>query len=302
MRINRNYVPVIYSLLALSCLYVVALNATEEYARDSGKNCIACHENSAGGGKLNLDGQFYLNRILREDAIGPAKSMYQPWLRISIGFLHMLAGVFWIGSMLYILLLAKTPYALRGPVKNEIRYVLITIILIGLTGTYLMFQRYPAFENLVDFWSSRLLILKIGLYLLMIVLSAILYGFIIPHLRKKAAPAADRHIGKAITIKDLRLFDGRYNRPAYIGYMGKIYNVTPSRYWSNGEHFFRHYAGQDLTSFLKDAPHGEENILHMTLVGEIMEKQKINAHWVASLAFYTARLVQPAVRFGHTFY
>ena len=262
------------------------LSATEEYARDSGEKCIACHENSEGGGKLNLEGQLYLNRILRAEAEKPPRSMFQPWLRIGIGFLHILAGVFWVGSMLFIFLVSKNPYAARGPVRNEIRYGIITILITGSTGLYLWVQAGSAPEDPV----GGMFTLKIWLYLLMVLLTITFYGLVIPQLRKKAAPASDRPVGRAIAKKDLRLFDGRYNRPAYVGYKGKIYNVTPSRYWSNGEHFFRHYAGQDLTASLEDAPHGEENILRMPLAGELMDQQKIYAHWRITLAFYFVML------------
>jgi len=275
-------------LLFILFIFTERLSATEEYARESGKKCIACHEKSEGGGKLNLEGQLYLNRILREQAAQPPKSIFQPGLNLGIGFLHILAGIFWLGSMIYMFLLAKTPYAAKGPLKNEIKAVLITIILTGLTGMFLLYQRYQSLEELGKDWLGELLRTKIMLYLLMMVVTAILYGIIIPGLRKRAAPASDRSVGKAISVKDLRLFDGRYNRPAYVGYKGKIFDVTESRYWSNGEHFFRHYTGQDLTPYLQDAPHGAENILRRPLAGEIMDQQKIYAHWRITLAFYAA--------------
>ncbi len=288
-------------LLFLLFICGESLSATEEYARESGKKCIACHEKSEGGGKLNLEGQLYLNRILREEAAQPPKSIFQPGLNLGIGFLHILAGIFWLGSLIYMILLARTPYAAKGPVKNEIKSVLITIVMTGLTGIFLLYQRYFSLEELGNDWQGELLRIKIVLYLLMIVVTAILYGIIIPVLRKRAAPASDRAVGKAISDKDLRLFDGRYNRPAYVGYKGKIFDVTESRYWSNGEHFFRHYTGQDLTPSLQDAPHGEENILRRPLAGEIMDKRQIYAHWRITLAFYAAVLLNLMCGLGIVF-
>ena len=39
-----------------------------------------------------------------------------------------------------------------------------------------------------------------------------------------------------------------------MAFQGKIYDVTESRLWKNGKHY-EHWAGQDLTDELKDAPH-----------------------------------------------
>jgi predicted heme/steroid binding protein len=259
-------------------------HATEEYARQTHQECIACHEKKEGGGKLNLEGQLFLNRILREEAERQPQGLYQPWLQIGIGFIHIIGSVFWIGSLLYIILLAKTPYAYQGPAKNEVRFGVATILIVALTGLYLMLHRK---EELDDF-AGILFHIKIWFFAGMVFLTFILYQFIIPRLRKKAAPASNRMVGRAITRQDLRMFDGRFKRPTYVGYLGKIYDVSESRYWSNGQHFFRHYSGQDLTRQLQDAPHNEPNILRMPLAGQIMEKQQIYAHWRITLTFYAA--------------
>lgn len=58
--------------------------------------------------------------------------------------------------------------------------------------------------------------------------------------------------------EELKKHDGKEGRSAYIAYNGKIYDVTQSKYWKNGTHMLRHKAGEDLTEFLKLAPHGIE--------------------------------------------
>jgi predicted heme/steroid binding protein len=70
-------------------------------------------------------------------------------------------------------------------------------------------------------------------------------------------------------------------RPAYIAYAGNIYDVSKSGIWLDGIHFFKHPAGIDLTRFLNQAPHGEENIMKMPKIGQIVgaERKKANSKY-----------------------
>jgi predicted heme/steroid binding protein len=52
----------------------------------------------------------------------------------------------------------------------------------------------------------------------------------------------------------LALRNGVEKPEIWIAYQGIIYDVTESRYWKNGKHY-EHWAGQDLTEELKNAPH-----------------------------------------------
>lgn len=52
----------------------------------------------------------------------------------------------------------------------------------------------------------------------------------------------------------LALRNGQDKDEVWVAYKGVIYNVTKSRLWRNGKHY-EHWAGQDLTDELKDAPH-----------------------------------------------
>jgi predicted heme/steroid binding protein len=58
------------------------------------------------------------------------------------------------------------------------------------------------------------------------------------------------------TRRQLALRNGQDRPEVWIAFRGLIYDVTPSRLWSNGRHY-EHWAGQDLTDELKDAPHTE---------------------------------------------
>lgn len=69
--------------------------------------------------------------------------------------------------------------------------------------------------------------------------------------------------------EELRRNDGREGRPAYIAYKGVIYDVTGNPNWEEGEHMGRLQAGEDLTPFLDEAPHGEEVFDELPVIGEL---------------------------------
>ncbi len=52
----------------------------------------------------------------------------------------------------------------------------------------------------------------------------------------------------------LALRNGQDKDEIWVAYKGKIYDVTKSRLWRKGMHY-EHWAGQDLTAELADAPH-----------------------------------------------
>jgi predicted heme/steroid binding protein len=71
---------------------------------------------------------------------------------------------------------------------------------------------------------------------------------------------------KKIAQNDLSQFNGKNGKPAYIGYKGKVYDVTDSDQWMDGDHI-GHLAGQDLTEAMEIAPHSEEVMDKMKIVG-----------------------------------
>ncbi|MGV3585651.1 MAG: cytochrome b5 domain-containing protein [Adhaeribacter sp.] len=58
------------------------------------------------------------------------------------------------------------------------------------------------------------------------------------------------------TKAQLALRNGQDRDEIWIAYKGQIYDVRKSRLWSRGNHY-EHWAGQDLTEELNDAPHDE---------------------------------------------
>jgi predicted heme/steroid binding protein len=59
-----------------------------------------------------------------------------------------------------------------------------------------------------------------------------------------------------ISRGNLALHNGTDKPEIWIAYKGIVYDVTVSRLWKNGKHY-EHWAGQDLTKELADAPHAE---------------------------------------------
>jgi predicted heme/steroid binding protein len=56
------------------------------------------------------------------------------------------------------------------------------------------------------------------------------------------------------TRGQLALRNGQDKPQIWIAFQGLIYDVTDSRLWRNGRHY-EHWAGQDLTPELEQAPH-----------------------------------------------
>lgn len=72
---------------------------------------------------------------------------------------------------------------------------------------------------------------------------------------------------RKFTLKELKKYDGKDGGPAYIAYNGKVYDVTESYIWIGGDHQGQHEAGKDLTEELAQAPHGEEMLANVKLIG-----------------------------------
>jgi predicted heme/steroid binding protein len=60
---------------------------------------------------------------------------------------------------------------------------------------------------------------------------------------------------REFTAEELKEFDGRDGKPAYVAYEGVVYDVTESPMWGDGDHEGMHQAGADLTREHDDAPH-----------------------------------------------
>ena len=67
----------------------------------------------------------------------------------------------------------------------------------------------------------------------------------------------------------LALHNGQDKETIYVAYRGLVYVVTTSRLWRDGKHY-QHWAGQDLTPELIDAPHTETVFEKFEVVGKLI--------------------------------
>ncbi|MFZ4102361.1 MAG: cytochrome b5 domain-containing protein [Sphingobacterium thalpophilum] len=67
----------------------------------------------------------------------------------------------------------------------------------------------------------------------------------------------------------LALRNGQDKPQIWVAFKGIIYDVTESGLWKNGKHY-EHWAGQDLTEELKDAPHSDQVFAKFEVVGRLL--------------------------------
>jgi predicted heme/steroid binding protein len=72
---------------------------------------------------------------------------------------------------------------------------------------------------------------------------------------------------KQFTVEELKEYNGKNGKPAYIAYKGKVYDVTDDYLWTDGEHQGEHSAGADLTEEMSLAPHIEDVLDRVKFVG-----------------------------------
>lgn len=73
-----------------------------------------------------------------------------------------------------------------------------------------------------------------------------------------------------VTRTQLALRNGQDKPEVWIAYRGNVYDVTTSRLWKSGKHY-EHWAGQDLTEELKDAPHTEEVLKKFKVIARLAD-------------------------------
>lgn len=86
---------------------------------------------------------------------------------------------------------------------------------------------------------------------------------------------ARKHGGdRLFTATDLAQYDGSQGRPAYIAFKGIVYDASGSGRWKDGKHGAgQHQAGNDITEAIVRAPHGEEMIARLGIVGSLQKKE-----------------------------
>lgn len=70
------------------------------------------------------------------------------------------------------------------------------------------------------------------------------------------------------TKAQLSLRNGQDKEEVWIAYHGFIYDVSKSKLWMKGQHY-EHWAGQDLTEELKEAPHNANVFDKFKVIGKL---------------------------------
>ncbi len=78
---------------------------------------------------------------------------------------------------------------------------------------------------------------------------------------------------RKFTSEELAEFNGQEGRRAFVAYSGRVFDVTESRLWRNGQHSARHLAGRDLTEMMINAPHDAALLGKFPVVGEIVKEK-----------------------------
>jgi predicted heme/steroid binding protein len=73
----------------------------------------------------------------------------------------------------------------------------------------------------------------------------------------------------AYTRSHLALRNGQDKPEIWVAYKGMIYDVSRSKLWRTGNHY-EHWAGQDLTDELKDAPHNANVFDKFKIIGTLI--------------------------------
>jgi predicted heme/steroid binding protein len=71
------------------------------------------------------------------------------------------------------------------------------------------------------------------------------------------------------TRAQLALRNGQDKPEIWVAFRGRIYDVSQSRLWRDGKHY-EHWAGQDLTEELADAPHTEKVFDKFNVIGKLI--------------------------------
>jgi len=266
---------VIFLIFLIAVFSANVVSATEGYADATGRGCEVCHLDPSGGGELTSEGEGYalsLGNSASPVAGINEKSTVSHLFQLFVGYLHILFGFFWFGTILYVHLILKPAYASGGLPRGEVKLGLLSMVVMGVTGTILFVYRVPDTSILFTTRFGVLLLFKIVLYLIMVCSALFAVFFLGPRLRRKQAKVAIELSGD-LSLDELAQYDGKDGRKAYFSYRGEIFDATGSTLWKEGTHMGRHQAGCDLTDVLDQAPHGEEKVQALHRIGKLVSSE-----------------------------
>ena len=271
--VYKSLKPAGFIITLFILLSPVLLSATPDYAEDTKQGCLICHLEEDGGDVNEIGLEFSASGYVWPPEggyriLGPVRKT----VRFAFGVFHIIAGFMWFGTILYVHLILKPAYASHGLPKGEVALGMISMIIVGITGVLLTISKIRGLDVLYSSPWGITLTVKIILYLVMISSALFVVLFIGPKLKKGTKkPVAE--IPEIFDPETLSHFDGKEGTPAYIAYKDKVFDMTNLKLWKNGSHM-KHAAGHDLTDSLPKAPHGEEKLEDLTVVGKFDTSRK----------------------------
>ena len=107
--------------------------------------------------------------------------------------------------------------------------------------------------------------MKISIVLLLL----LSVGCAIPTSPSSVVSSSSTSVLLELTLEELKEFDGKGGRKAYIAVGGTIYDVTGNLNWFRGNHN-GFEAGRDLTEAMDtQSPHGRSKLTGLPIVGKI---------------------------------
>ncbi len=260
-------------LVLIICLAPLMASATPDYAEETKQGCLICHLEEDGGDMNEMGLEFSASGYVWPPeggyrVLGPVRKT----VRFAFGVFHIIAGFMWFGTILYVHLILKPAYASRGLPKGEVALGMISMIIVGISGVLLTISKIRSLDVLYSSPWGITLSVKIALYLIMISSALFVVLFIGPRL-KKGMKKSVTQIPEIFDPETLSHFDGKEGTPAYIAYKEKVFDMTSLKLWKNGLHM-KHGAGHDMTDSLPKAPHGEEKLEGLTVVGKFDSSRK----------------------------
>jgi predicted heme/steroid binding protein len=82
-----------------------------------------------------------------------------------------------------------------------------------------------------------------------------------------AAPGDQQQL-RVFTLQELRAYDGREGRRAYVAVDGAVYDVTHVAKWIEGHHV-NHQAGGDFSELILESPHGKAILRTVPVAGRL---------------------------------
>lgn len=116
--------------------------------------------------------------------------------------------------------------------------------------------------------------MKLTILAQIVVGGSVLLGGVVTPLVQQVISQTQNNINLVnLTLEQLAFYDGTNGKPAYIAYLGEIYDVSDAEGWTNGVHEGLHLAGRDCTEILDSASHGDTVIPQLRKIGVLVPSQ-----------------------------